>query len=85
MKPQTLEAVAAAVRDNPALVALRSRFPDLHFTECGEDEVPARVSPAAECGDHLLYLILNTGHCIGFTSEIEAATGIVVAQRLDEF
>lgn len=85
MTPHTLDAVAAAVRENAELGALRTRFPDLHFTECGEDDVPARVKPTAEAGDHLLYLIVNTGHCISFTSEIEAATGLVVAQRLDEF
>lgn len=84
MTPQTLASVAAAVRENPSLSALRTHFPELHFTECGEDDVPARVSAAAEAGGHLLYLIVNTGHCIGFTDEIEAATGVVVAQRLDE-
>lgn len=85
MKAETLQAVAAAVQENAELAALRSRFPNLHFTECSEDDVPARVSPAAECGDHLLYLIVNTGHCISFADEIEAATGFVVAQRLDDF
>lgn len=85
MTPETLQAVAGAVDADPDPNRLRAGFPDLHFTFCGEDDVPARLQAAVECRAHRLFLITGaSGHCIEFTADAAGATGVVVASRMDE-
>lgn len=81
--PETLHAVAAAA---PAcdLMQLREKFPGVMFTLCGEDDIPARLNPVLETPAHYFYYFTNaSGHCLEFTSDPAAATGIVVAARAD--
>jgi hypothetical protein len=61
------------------LQTLRKNWPDLHFTLCSEDDVPARLSPAIESENFNLYLVSNASHCVAFTSQLDAASGIVLA------
>jgi hypothetical protein len=58
---------------------LRREWPGVHFTYCGEDDVPARLNPVFEGRGFNLYLVNNADHCVAFTSQLEAATGIVLA------
>lgn len=58
---------------------LRSRFPDIHFTYCMDDDVYA-ASPVLEGDSFNLYLIDSRSHCLAFTQDSEIATGIVVAE-----
>ena len=58
---------------------LRREWPGVHFTFCDEDDVPARLNPVLEGPGFNLYLISNAEHCVAFTSQFEAATGIVLA------
>lgn len=84
ISPETLNAVAAAA---PGLdqFQLRERFPGVMFTVCGEDDVPARLTHVLETPSHYLYYFTNaSGHCLEFTSDPAAATGIVVAARADD-
>lgn len=78
-----LAAVAARVAElelSEANVAhLRREWPGIHFTFCDEDDIPARLSPVLEGADFNLYLVSNAEHCVAFTSQPEAATGIVLA------
>jgi hypothetical protein len=65
---------------NEASVAhLRREWPGIHFTLCSDDDVPARLSPAHEGDGFNLYLVSNATHCVGFTNQLEAASGIVLA------
>ncbi|MDR2689938.1 MAG: DUF6129 family protein [Azoarcus sp.] len=77
---ETLTAVAAVpVKD---AVRLRGQFPGVMFTECGEDDVPARLEPMLETPEHLFFLFTNvSGHCLEFTRDYDLATGIVIAAR----
>lgn len=61
------------------LAHLRREWPGIHFTFCDEDDVPARLSPFLEGQGFNLYLVNNADHCVAFTSQLEAATGIVLA------
>lgn len=80
-----LNDVAAAVRENASAAALRARFPDLHFTECSKDDVSPRFKPASTLPGYALYLISGaSGHCLEFTQQAEAATGILIASVVDE-
>ncbi len=80
---ETLQAVAQAAPGKTAL-ELRAQFPGVMFTECGEDDIPARLDPVLETPTHYLYLFTNaSGHCLEFTGDFNGATGIVVAARAD--
>ncbi|MEW5771257.1 MAG: DUF6129 family protein [Pseudomonadota bacterium] len=84
----TLEGVAARAGEidlsEAGMAHLRREWPGIHFTFCGEDDVPARLKPAHEGQGFHLYLVSNASHCVAFTSEPDAATGIVVATIDDE-
>lgn len=85
---ETLAAVCdqAAVQglSEATLQSLRKTWSDLHFTLCSDDEIPARLTPAMESKDFNLYLVSNAQHCIAFTTEPEAATGLVLATQSEE-
>ncbi|WP_260295665.1 DUF6129 family protein [Sedimenticola hydrogenitrophicus] len=58
---------------------LRLRFPEIHFTYCMDDDVMA-ARPVLEATGFNLYLIDSSQHCLGFTQDMELATGVVVAE-----
>jgi hypothetical protein len=47
--------------DDTALDCLRGRWPGLHFTLCGDDDVPARLSPVLERPGFNVYLVNGSG------------------------
>ena len=84
----TLAAVAARAAEldlsEASVTHLRREWPGIHFTFCGEDDVPARLSPVLEGEGFNLYLVSNADHCVAFTSQVEAASGIVLAAVADD-
>ena len=78
-----LNAVAARAAEldlgEAGIAHLRREWPGVHFTFCGEDDVPARLTPFLAGDGFNIYLVNNADHCVAFTSQIEAATGIVLA------
>lgn len=78
---QVLDQVASRPRtDYEALLGhLRSSFPGIHITVCGEDDIPARLRAVA--GNELcqLYYVNKGEHCLSLTDDAEAATGLAVA------
>jgi hypothetical protein len=68
--------------DESAVIELRQQYPDIHFTYCMDDDVIA-ASPLHESDSFNLYLIDSSNHCLGFTQDLEVATGIVVAEIED--
>ena len=78
-----LAAVAARAGEldlsEASVVHLRREWPGVHFTFCADDDVPARLQPAGEGRGFKLYLVSNADHCVAFTSQLEAASGIVLA------
>ncbi|MET0069549.1 MAG: DUF6129 family protein [Candidatus Thiodiazotropha sp.] len=65
--------------DESSVMALRRQFPDIHFTYCMDDDV-VTANPLHEAEGFNLYLIDSRNHCLGFTQDLEVATGIVVAE-----
>jgi hypothetical protein len=63
---------------------LRAAFPGVHVTVCAEDDVPARLPPAAENDCCSLYYVDASEHCLKLTADAAAATGVVVALRSDD-
>lgn len=63
---------------------LRETFPGIHFTVCGEDDIPPRLAAAAGNERCELYYIDGSEHCLKLTADAAAASGIVVALRGDD-
>lgn len=83
MDAALIETLAGAVEraglDDAAIAALRAAHPGLHFTLCNDDDVPARLSPAAERAGFRVYLVDAGEHCVKFTTEPDQASGLVFA------
>ena len=62
---------------------LRGEFPDLHFTFCSDDDVMSD-SPVSSCLGFNLYLVDGSNHCLALTGDMDAASGLVVAEIEDE-
>ncbi len=69
---------------NDAIVTfLRVQFPDIHFTYCMDDDVSG-VSPKLENSRFNLYLIDGREHCLCLTKNHEDASGVLVAEVIDD-
>lgn len=62
---------------------LRRAFPGMHFTFCFDDDVLVD-QPIASCEGFNLYLVDTGNHCFSLTSDMQVATGLVVAEREEE-
>lgn len=80
-----LHNVGEAARQDARVGSLRAAFPELHFSECSEDDVSPRYRPALDVGAHTLYYITGaTGHCLEITNDAGVATGILIAAKVDD-
>lgn len=82
---ETLEKIAnAAVSfgelNDGALASLKQTWPDLRFTVCSDDDMPARMSPALRRERFNLYLVSGSEHCLSLTDDPLAAIGVVLAE-----
>ena len=78
---QQLERIALHARANPVsqrvVDQLRSSFSGIHFTYCMDDDIGVGEPVRAADGFNI-YLVDGRGHCMQFTTDMEAATGIVL-------
>lgn len=82
---EQLAAVSQAVLADSSIASLRQGFPDLHFSECSEDDVSPRYRAANEIDGFALYYITGaTGHCLELTNDPAIATGVLVAAKVDD-
>jgi hypothetical protein len=82
--PETLEQIASAAAalgelNEAALEPLRQRWPDLRFTLCSDDDMPARMKPALRRDGINLYLVGGGEHCLSLTEDPLMAIGVVLA------
>lgn len=83
--PLQLSQVGEAALLDAQVAALRQRFPDLHFSECSEDDVSPRYRAAFSIDGYALYLITGqSGHCLELTNDPVIATGILIAAKVDD-
>jgi hypothetical protein len=85
--PAIIETVAVEVArlglSEQTLSRLRARHPEIHFTYCMDDDVGAET-PFAERHGFNLYLVDGREHCLKFTGDLAAATGLVLAEVIDD-
>ncbi len=87
LKPETVEAIANELQglglSEQSLCALRTSHPDIHFTYCMDDDVGV-VNPYLSRPGFNVYLVDGREHCIKFTGEIGHATGLVLAEVVED-
>jgi hypothetical protein len=82
--PETLENIASAAAslgelNERTLVSLRSTWPDLRFTFCNDDDMPARLPAVLKRERFNLYLVNGSEHCLSLTDDPSQAIGVVLA------
>lgn len=82
--PETLEKIASTATalgelNDDALAALRKDWPDLRFTLCNDDDMPARLPAALKRDKFNLYLVSGSEHCLSLTDDPLQAIGVVLA------
>ena len=83
--PETLERIASTADslgelNETTLTALKQTWPDLRFTFCNDDDMPARMPPALRRESFNLYLVNGSEHCLSLTDNPLHAIGVVLAQ-----
>jgi hypothetical protein len=85
--PERIEQVARVVEraglNEGTVSALRESFTEIHFTYCREDDIGAGT-PVRTASGFNLYLVDGRGHCMRLTDDREAATGLVLAETVDD-
>jgi hypothetical protein len=82
--PDTLEQIASKASslgalNEGALAALKDTWPELRFTFCNDDDMPARLPPSLQREGFNLYLVGGGEHCLSLTKDFEQAIGVVLA------
>jgi len=87
ISPELLESIALAINTqalNESVVAvLRGDYPGIHFTYCLDDDV-GNHQPALENPGFNLYLVDGREHCLCLTRNYEHASGIVIAEVIED-
>ncbi len=76
---QVVRIVESAGLNDQTVGALRQALKDMHLTYCMDDDVGVR-EPVRRADGFNVYLVDGRGHCMQFTSDMAAATGIVLAE-----
>lgn len=66
-----------------AISELRQAYPDVHFTWCFDDDVNG-CEPAVTTSSFNLYLVDGREHCLKLTHDHEAATGLLLAELVND-
>ena len=82
---ETLEQIASSAAalgelNDGALSALKDAWPELRFTFCSDDDMPARLPPVLQHDKFNVYLVGGGEHCLSLTTDMERAIGVVLAQ-----
>jgi hypothetical protein len=82
--PETLEKIASAAAasgelSEDTLLVLKKTWPDIRFTICNDDDMPARLPAALRREKFNLYLVSGGEHCLSLTDDPLQAIGVVLA------
>lgn len=66
-----------------SLAELRASHPNVHFTYCMDDDI-GHYRPYLERPNFNIYLVDGREHCLKFTTELEGATGLVLAEVIQD-
>jgi hypothetical protein len=82
--PETLQAIASfaaslASLNEETLASIKGQWPELRFTLCDDDDMPARLPPIVRRDTFNLYLVSGSEHCLSLTDDPLHAIGVVLA------
>ena len=80
---QVAEVLHGSGLDYDTVAALRQSYPDIHFTYCMDDDI-TNGKPVLESELFNLYLIDGREHCLCLTNDFDVATGIVLAEVIED-
>lgn len=72
-------ALALGDLNEDTLTVIKQNWPDLRFTLCSDEDMPARMPPALQRERFNLYMVGSGEHCISLTTDMEQAVGVVLA------
>ena len=75
--------VDSQLLDESTITSLRSAYPEVHFTYCLDDDI-VTGKPVIERDKFNIYLIDGREHCLCLTDDYDNATGIVVAEVIED-
>lgn len=81
---QIASAASGAALNDATLESLKRTWPDLRFTFCNDDDMPARLPPSLRSGNINVYLVGGGEHCLSLTQDMDQAIGVVLAQVDEE-
>jgi hypothetical protein len=85
--PERLDQVTVVVEraglNDQTMSALRATFRDMHLTYCMDEDIGIE-EPVRRAQGFNIYLVDGQGHCMRFTTNPQAATGLVLAELEDE-
>ncbi len=76
---QVTVVVERAGLNDQTLSALRGTFKDIHLTYCMDDDIGMK-EPVRRAAGLNIYLFDGREHCMRFTNDADAATGLVLAE-----
>jgi hypothetical protein len=68
----------------PLLASLRQAHPGAHFTLCMDDDIVVNARPVAERPGFNVYLVNSSDHCLVLTNDLDAASGVVLAEIIPD-
>ncbi|HYN79231.1 MAG TPA: DUF6129 family protein [Lamprocystis sp. (in: g-proteobacteria)] len=80
---QVVQVCERAGLSDQTISALREAFKPIHFTYCLDDDIGTGIGvpePVRATAAFNLYLVDGQGHCMRFTGDPDAATGVVLAE-----
>jgi hypothetical protein len=87
LSAEKIEAIASQLQQlglsEQTLTLLRADHGDVHFTYCMDDDVGPREPFLVRPGFNI-YLVDGREHCLKFTGQLEHATGLVLAEVIDD-
>lgn len=63
---------------------LRGTHPGVHFSCCMDDDITVNARPVAERPGFNVYLVNSSEHCSVLTDDLGAASGVVLAEIIEE-
>lgn len=66
------------------LASLRQAHPGAHFTLCMDDDIVVNAKPVATRPAFNVYLVNASEHCLVLTNDLDAASGIVLAELIPD-
>lgn len=85
---EQLQSIAAYVEQHGAseetVLTLRSLYEGCHFTYCLDDDI-GNARAYLERGDFNIYLVNSDNHCSVLTNDETNASGVVIAEVLEDW